>query len=296
MNAFPFSRLLLRARQSLVRTVTRGAVSGLLLLLPVLAAQAQLTRSDARRPSAHFGVTTGLAATWIVDHRLLGDPNYLDVQTYRRAPIGFTAGYHFNDRNGVQVEANKTMQGADFQILAQEDGAPRVGTKSLRLTYWSVPVLFKYTSGAARRTRFEFHGGPQLNFLSVAQDINRYDRDAILRVVKGKTDIATTTVRGGHAVKAGTQQVFATDTDYRKQTLSVVFGFGVEVKVAGPVYASALVRGGISFNDLRSEAGQAPARATGYYAGRQSALVGMQVGLHWQFIAPAEGNPKDRLY
>lgn len=274
----------------------RQVVAGALLLLPAMAAHAQMMRPDARRPSAHIGLTTGLAATWIVDFRLLEDPNYLDVQTYRRAPIGVTAGYHFNDRNGVQVEVNKTLQGADFQIIGQGDGDPRVGTKNVRLTYWSVPVLFKYTSGAARRTRFEFHFGPQVNLLSAASDINRYDRDGTLRVQEGKTDITTKNVPGGYAVKANTTQVLATDADYRERTLSAVFGLGVEMKVAGPVYASALVRGSLTVNDIRSEAGQTRARDNSYYVGRQSALMGVQVGLHWQFISPEEGHPKDRPY
>lgn len=270
-----------------------------LLLLTAPAAHAQLTRPDARRPSAHLGVTTGVAASWVVDNKLLEDPNYLDVQTYRRAPIGFTAGYHFNDRNGIQVEYNKVMQGADFQIKGLEDDNARVGTKNLQLTYWSVPVLFKYTSGAARRTRFEFHVGPQLNLLSFASDINRYDVASTLRVTTSKTDLTTvnvTTPRPGYAVKPGTTQVLATTADYRARTVSAVFGFGVEVKVVGPIYASALVRGSITLNEIRSEAGQTRVRAIGYYSGRQSALAGMQVGLHWQFIAPEEGHPKDRPY
>ncbi len=288
--------LLVRALERLTG-VGRAVVVSAGLLLPAFAAQAQLTRSDAQRPSAHIGVTTGLAATWIIDHKLLGDLNYLDVQTYRRAPIGFTAGYHFNNRNGVQVELNKTMQGADFQIVGQEDAAPRVGTKNLRLTYWSVPILFKYTSGAARKTRFEFHGGPQINFLSVAEDINRYTRAGALDVIKGKTDITVANApRNTYLVKAGQTDVLATSADYRQRTLSAVFGIGVEVKVVGPVYASALLRGSISIKDIRSEAGQQRARANEYYTGRQSALLGFQVGLHWQFIAPAEGNPKDRPY
>ena len=275
------------------------AVAPLLLLVGAAQAQNQALLPDARRPSAHIGVTTGLATSWIVDQQLLEDPNYLNVQSYRRAPIGFTFGYHFNDRNGVQIEANKTMQGADFQIRGQQSGKPRVGSKNVRLTYWSVPVLFKYTSGVARRTRFEFHVGPQLNLLSSAEDINRYDRSTTLRVIPGKTDLTKSNLPGGAsglAVMGGTTQILATTDDYRSQTLSAVFGFGVEVKVAGPIYVSALVRGSMSVNEIRSEAGQARARESDYYSGRQNALLGVQVGLHWQFISPEEGHPKDRGY
>lgn len=278
----------------------RRCLPALLIALAVGAAPraaAQQTRPDARRPSAHIGLTTGLAATWIIDQRLLEDPNYLDVQTYRRAPIGVTFGYHFNDRNGFQIEANKTGQGADFQIIGSGDDQTRIGTKNVRLTYWSVPVLYKYTSGAARRTRFEFHVGPQLNFLSSASDVNRYDRDGILTVTAGRTDITTATgPRNTHPVKAGTSAQFATTDDYRTHTLSAVFGFGVEVKIVGPLYASALVRGTISVQEIRADQAADRARKTGYYTGRQNALAGVQVGLHWQFISPEEGHPKDRPY
>ncbi len=273
------------------------AVGMAALLLPATASAQFGTRPDATRPSAHLGITTGVAATWLVDNRLLEDPNYLDVQTYRRAPIGITFGYHFNDRNGVQVEAVKTMQGADFQIRANDDDETRLGTKNVRLTYWSVPVLFKYTSGAARRTRFEFHGGPQFNFLSSASDINRYDRAGLLRVVQGKTDITEINTRNsGHLVKAGTQAQFGQQNDYRNTTFSAVFGMGVEVKIVGPLYASALVRGSITVNELRSDIGTERVKKFGYEAKRQSALLGGQIGLHWQFISPEEGHPKDRPY
>ncbi len=268
----------------------------LLLLGGAPAARAQLfMRSDANRPSAHLGLTTGLAATWVVDHRLLEDPNYLDVQTYRRAPIGFTFGYHFNDRNGVQLEMNRTRQGADLQIIGSDDDKTRLGTKNINLDYWSMPVLFKYTSGAARRTRFEFHLGPQVNFLNSAEEVNRYDRAGKLRVLSGKTDLTPENTPGG-LVKANTRRVMATTTNYRPITLSGVFGLGVEVKVAGPIYCSALLRGTFTVDEVRSTVGQEQARKIGYYARRQNAVVGLQVGLHWQFITPAEGHPKDRPY
>lgn len=269
--------------------------AGLLLGSPAASAQTLYGKRspDARRPSAHFGITTGLATTWLVDHKLLQDPNYVNVQTYRRAPIGFTAGYHFNDRNGIQLELNRTLQGADFQIISPEDGEPRIGTKNIRLAYWSLPVLYKYTAGAARQTRFEFHIGPQINFLQSADDLNRYDRAGTLRVVPGKTDLTTLP---NNMVASDTQQRLATTSDYRTRTLSAAFGLGIEVKVAGPVYASALVRSTITINDIRSQKGQARARARNYYAGRQSALLGVQVGVHWQFIRPSEGHPKDRRY
>ncbi len=266
------------------------------LTAPAALAQ-QYVRPDASRPSAHFGVTTGLGTTWVIDNNLLEDPNYQYVQTYRRAPIGFTLGYHFNDRNGVQIEANRTMQGTDFQIQEQEQGAPRVGTKNLRLTYWSVPVLFKYTSGAARRTRFEFHIGPQLNFLQAAEDVNRYDRNATLAVRPGDTDLLTVNNRtGGYAVKAGTSEVLGTKADYRSQTFGAAFGLGIEVKIVGPLYASALTRATITAADIRSDSGRARAKDVGYYSPRRSAVVGLQIGLHWQFISPEEGHPKDRSY
>jgi hypothetical protein len=230
-----------------------------------------------------------------VDDALLADPNYQYVQTYRRAPIGFTFGYHFNDRNGVQIEANRTMQGADFQIQEQEQGQPRVGTKNLRLTYWSVPIMFKYTAGVARRTRFEFHVGPQLNFLQAAEDINRYDRAATLVARSGDTDLATLTSRSGdYLVKANTTDVLAGKSDYRSKTLGAAFGLGIEVKVFGPLYASALARATITASDIRSDSGRARARENSYYAPRRSAVVGLQIGLHWQFISPEEGHPKDR--
>jgi opacity protein-like surface antigen len=266
------------------------------LLAPAALAQ-QYVRPDASRPSAHFGITTGLATTWVVDDALLGDPNYEYVQTYRRAPLGFTLGYHFNDRNGVQIEANRTLMGGDFQIKEQEAGAPRVGTKNLRLTYWSVPIMFKYTSGAARRTRFEFHVGPQLNFLQSAEDVNRYDRAATLAVRLGDTDLTTPNTRtGGYAVKAGTSETLASKSSYRSQTIGAAFGLGIELKIVGPLYASALARATITAGDIRSDSGREQAKATGYYAPRRNAAIGLQIGLHWQFISPEEGHPKDRSY
>lgn len=270
--------------------------SGLALL--TRPTQAQYIRDDARRPSFHLGVTTGLGTSWLVDNRLLEDPNYRYVQTYRRAPIGFTVGAHFNDHNGVQIEAVQVQQGADHQIISPSDNDRRVGTKNIRLTYWSVPILFKYTAGVDRRTRFEFHLGPQINFLSDGSEVNHYDQDAVLQVTKGKTDLVAN-VPGStkaHKVTAGTSETMATKADYRAQTIGAAFGMGLEFKIYGPLYLSTLVRGTYAFSEVRSDATIQRVKDAGYYSPRQSAIIGVQVGLHYQFISPAEGHPKDRGY
>jgi len=267
-----------------------------LTLLALPSAQAQYIRNDARRPSGHLGLTTGLATTWIVDRKLLEDPNYQYVQTYRRAPIGFTAGYHFNDRNGIQVEFVSVKQGADFQILTKTDVEERVGTKNINLTYWSIPILFKYTGGVARPARFEFHVGPQLNLLSSGEEINRYTQDGILKVQRANTDLMERNTRDGYSITAGTSDVLARKADLRASTWSAVFGLGLEFKIYGPLYASTLLRGTFSLNDVRGGQLIGKARSFQYYTGRNSAVLGLQVGLHYQFISPAEGHPKDRGY
>lgn len=273
-------------------------LSGGLALLARPAQAQYYIRDDARRPSFHLGVTTGLGTSWLIDNRLLEDPNYRYVQTYRRAPFGVTTGVHFNDHNGVQIEFVQVKQGADHQIISPSDNDRRVGTKNINLTYLSVPVLYKYTAGVDRKTRFEFHVGPQFNFLSAAEEVNRYDQDAVLQVTKGKTDLVAN-VPGNtktHVVKAGTREVLASKSDYRAKTIGAAFGMGLEFRLYGPLYLSALVRATYAFTELRSDAAVQRAKDAGYYTPRQSAIIGAQVGLHYQFISPAEGHPKDRGY
>lgn len=283
----------------LLRTFLKSSglwlVGSWLLALVPRSTQAQLVLRDADRHSAHLGITTGIGTTWLVDAKLLNDPNYEYVQTYRRAPIGLTFGYHFNDRNGAQVEVNRTMQGADFQIIEKNNSRRRVGTKNARLTYWSVPILFKYTAGAARRVRFEFHVGPQLNFLAAGSEENHYSTNGTLLVVPGKTDLTEANSSRGRTVEANTTDVLAQKADFRSQTLGAAFGLGLEFRLFGDFYMSTLLRGTYSFDDIRSDQWVEQVKVTGYHNDRQSAVIGMQIGLHYQFIRVAEGRPKDRI-
>ncbi len=268
------------------------AALGLLTALP---ASAQITIRDADRVSAHFGLTTGLNITSLVDAKLRGDPNYQSRTTYHSQPIGFTAGVHFNEHNGVQVEANHVRQGTHFVITDSRNGDRLVGTKDVLLTYWSVPLLYKYTAAAAAPVRFELHLGPQLNFLRSGIEVNRYSGNAVLVASPSTTDL--TGPNSNLAVTAGTEQQLAAAADFRSTTFSGVFGLGVEYQIKNTgFYVSTVLRGTYSLGDVRSADRVEKAKAVGYYNTRQSAVLGGQIGLHYQFIQQAEGHPKDRSF
>ncbi|HSI90874.1 MAG TPA: outer membrane beta-barrel protein [Adhaeribacter sp.] len=246
----------------------------------------------------YIGVTSSYNATWVLDQKLFDDQNYDSRSTWDDSPIGFTVGYKFSRNTNFQIELNKNTMGAEYDILGSQvyDGERTViGEKNIEIKYWSVPVLYKLTTGD--KVRFNFHLGPQFSFLTEGKEVNEFTSTGILKITPNGTDLTaadaashpntTTTdpeIRSKSALyQQGENDERATKDDFNQTDIGALLGLGLEADIIGNLYISGNVRVYYGFKDIRSDARKAEAESRGYYDSRNNATVGFQVGLHYRF-------------
>lgn len=255
----------------------------------------------------HFGLITGYNATWVLDQNLFDDPNYDSHTTWNSAPFGAVLGYKFNPSSSLQVEVFKNNMGAEYDILGSDvfGGQTKVvGEKTISMKYTSVPVLYKFTSG--EKVRFNFHFGPQFNFLSEGSEVNQINQATILRANLKSTDqtAADIALHGGApatsldatiptksvTLAAGTynrpdQTTYVNDKkeNFNKTDIGAAVGLGMEADLVQNLYISANIRVYYGFKDIRSDKWVAMEKERGYYDSRNNASAGFQIGLHYRF-------------
>ena len=253
----------------------KSLLIGTLLSLGFLSARAQ--------SGLHIGFISGFNSTWVLDQKLFDDPNYDYNRTWNWAPYGVALGYKFNPSSSIDVEFFKNNMGAEFDIIGREtpqSNDKTVGKKEIKLEYWSLPILYKYTTGGA--VRFNMHIGPQISFLSKGSEANKMHETADLNVGHG-TDLPTALGVSALTYPAGTYAL-ATKEDFKKTDFGLAFGFGMEADITTNLYFSANIRFYSGFNDIRSDAAIATAKGWDYYDdSRNNITGGLQLGLHYRF-------------
>lgn len=257
-------------------------------LFGALLAGSLFTSQAQAQSGPHIGIVTGYNSTWVLDQKLFDDPNYEYRKTWNAAPIGFVLGYKVNPNSDFQIEINKTNMGAEYDI--KDSGllskGNTVGEKEIKLKYWSVPLLYKFTTG--EKVRFSFQFGPQFSFLSDGSEINTFTENATLRAGLQSTDLSETDMKNngnsaGVAIyKAGYTDTRATKEDFNKTDFGAVLGFGLEADITNNLYFSGNLRFYYGFKDIRSDANVEEEEARGYYDSRNNVTGGVQLGLHYR--------------
>jgi len=254
----------------------KSLLIGTLLSLGFLSARAQ--------SGPHIGFISGYNSTWVLDQKLSDDPNYEYNRTWNSAPFGVVLGYKVNPSSTFQLEFFKNNMGAEYDIIGREtliSDDKTVGRKEIKLEYWSLPILYKYTTGGT--VRFNMHFGPQFSFLSDGSEVNEINERAILKVNLESTDL-----HNDLSVNTATYEprtyTLATKEDFKKTDFGIAFGFGMEADITTNLYFSANIRFYSGFNDIRSDEAIAEAKSRGYYDdSRNNITGGAQLGLHYRF-------------
>lgn len=127
---------------SMLSRVLSLALAGV-ILMPVVAA--------AQRPQeTTFGVKAG------VNSSTLNSPADLELKRILGAVAGVFVGRNINDRFSMQVEGLFSQKGAKDRSLGS---GPTV-----RLTYFDLPVLFRFGSTTSNETHFHVFTGPVPSF------------------------------------------------------------------------------------------------------------------------------------
>ena len=255
----------------------------------------------------YVGIVSGYNSTWVLDKNLFDDPNYDSRTTWNSAPFGAVVGYKLNPSSSFQVEVFKNNMGAEFDIKGSNvfgGETKTVGEKRIELRYLSVPVLYKLTTGD--KVRFNFHFGPQFNFLQQGSEVNQMNERAVLRANLSSTDLtaADITLYGGApatsldveipnksvVLDAGTYNrpdnatyVESEKENFNSTDIGAAIGLGLEADIVGNLYFSANLRLYYGFKDIRSDKWVEMEESRGYYDSRNNVTGGVQVGLHYRF-------------
>ncbi|MDX5346901.1 MAG: PorT family protein [Hymenobacteraceae bacterium] len=225
----------------------------------------------------HGGVVSGFNSTWVIAQEQYEQNRYRYKKAFAFAPFGVSLGYKFNERHGIQVEAFRSNIEGKYELLA-ENGVVG-GEKVIDLKYWSIPLLFKFTSTGD--VRFSFAIGPQISFLSEGEEYNTINQ-TIKFHRPGRSD---TTFTPGTYLLASTEQTVPREVaTFNNVDVGIASGIGVEYNFTDNLYLSANLRLNYNFRNVFNEESIAYPHDIDTYTLRYNALGGIQLGLHYFFF------------
>lgn len=241
------------------------------------------------QPRVHFGLTTAVNSTFVLDKGLSTDPRYDGAMTYKWSPVGFTAGIDFSNKFGLQLESIKAAQGQLYQIVDAYEQV--VGARSIDLNSLQIPLLFRFMGGSDKAARMNFHIGPQLSFLQSGAE-TMYHGAARMHIPEGEAipEGAVPIGDGLYEVPQLDPVTLLSDAAaqeierFKDREVQLVFGLGMDIDLLKHFYLSVGVRGNYSFTDLRNEQLIDLIRdqdLDDVLDQRANLLVGFQLGLHW---------------
>jgi hypothetical protein len=109
--------------------------------------------------SFYFGVGSYIGSSAIVNQNTYGIPE-LDYEVPFSYGINLNAGFSFTKTIGIKMEIGNASLGQKYSDTRNDTNF----TRDVKLSYLSIPVLFKYNS-AGTTARFYILAGPQMMFL-----------------------------------------------------------------------------------------------------------------------------------
>lgn len=241
----------------------------------------------ARAQQIHFGVTTAMNATFVLDEGLSEDPRYSSQYTYNMAPLGFAFGVEFGRTFGLSLESILSKQGQIYEII---DAAEQIkGQREISLSYVHLPLLMKFMSGGTAGVRTNFNLGPQLSLLTKAVESMHHEagtfnipEDPTFTLPEGAVDNGDGTYTTPSMVP--TELLTREAHQFRETEFQVAAAFGLDIDLSKHLFLSTQIRGNYSLTDMRTgdviESIQ-NGEGSDLFGRRANLLVGFQVGLHY---------------
>ncbi|RLD51296.1 MAG: hypothetical protein DRJ05_18560 [Bacteroidetes bacterium] len=111
-----------------------------------------------------FGLGGAVTSTWIIYQNFYGEPE-IEYAPKTGYAFSFNLGYEFTEKIGIMTELQYSAQGQKYTGSQTWEGYNfKQVDRDIKLTYFNLPVFFKYRFGTGD-TRFRFMAGPQFGFL-----------------------------------------------------------------------------------------------------------------------------------
>lgn len=240
----------------------------------------------------HFGLTTAMNATYVLDQGLSKDPRYNSTATYKWAPVGFNFGFDIGRKFGLSLESIMARQGQVYQII---DAAEKVkGERKIDIKTIQIPMLMRFMSGGNAGVRGNFNVGPQLNLLtdaieSVQAQAGTYDipEGVDFTSIQSEFPGATNNGNGTYTLanNVPTREVLSKKAnDFKNTEFAIALAFGLDIDLSKHLYLTTQVRGNYTLTDMRNgDVIEQIKNGDGgsIFGQRASMNVGMQLGLHY---------------
>jgi hypothetical protein len=168
-----------------------------------------------------LGIFAGANTPFTLDEGLASDPRYAPKYIVRTTPFGINIGYDVVDF-GALISPNFVVIGQKFHVLNEAGG--QIGVRDIRMSYFNLPMAFKYHVTDLSFFRVGILGGLQYSFLINAIDQQSHSEGLLnwppsLDVPPGYTE-----TYDGVFVPAVTDQVVTPKENFRSSQVFVSAG------------------------------------------------------------------------
>lgn len=222
----------------------------------------------------HLGVRYAPQASFYINSDDFDDPHQ-DPRVRFRHSGGLLLGYHFSDNIGVGTEL--TLSGEGIRYIIQESHRINLSsgydfTDDVNLTYFKLPILFRFNTDPTKRAAFQGFVGPQFSFLTGA---NRNFVETYLGETKSynyKTFDYKTQAPGLPYKENQNDPYWVRDVGevnlinstnnegknkyrelYKGMTIGAVLGLGFKIKVIESLYIDGVARLDFHFTDIEAK-------------------------------------------
>lgn len=240
----------------------------------------------------HFGATTAINATAVLDEGLSSDPRYESKITYNVAPIGFAFGIDIGKKFGLSLESIVSKQGQIYEMI---DVAKKVqGERNVDLSYLQIPLMMNFMSGGSGGVRGNFNFGPQVDILTKAVETiqaqaGTYTIPEGVSITDIQKEFPSATDNGNGtydlASNIPSQDVLTKEAgDFANTMFSLAAAFGLNIDLSKNLYLTSQVRANYSLTGMRNAdvfKTIASGSAAGLLSNGSTVQVGVQLGLHF---------------
>ena len=241
----------------------------------------------------HFGATTAINATFVLDKGLTEDPRYDKPEmTYKMAPIGFNFGLDIGKKFGLSLESILSKQGQIYKII---DAAEKIkGQRKIDMSMLQLPFLLRFMSGGNGGARANFNFGPQLSIIrdateSIQAQIGTYTLPEGMDFAAVQAEYGAANVEnngnGTYNIVSNvpTKDVLSKKLDsFKNSEFAVAGSFGLDIDLSKHLYLTSQIRATYSLTDMRNGDLIEQIKDGGNpFGNRANLVVGIQLGLHY---------------
>ena len=211
----------------------------------------------------HFGFTSAFNVTLIVNQN--NNETFIDHPSHRGKELAYikskifgyhtggVVGYNFTENLGAQVELIYSKTGTTYEDDFGGSDALHV-FRDINLSYFQIPILFKYTSTRGDVARFAGKIGPVIGFLLSSSETLELNGNTI-------TDL---------------------DSDkFQSFDAGINLGVGTDIFVMDELYINVGLDFYYGISDINTDIWRYPSKNDVEYEGSHNFRAGLNVGVHY---------------